>query len=134
MYSAPPGRPAQRDGQRLRVAALLLLAVAYGFERFIYYSVVGFRSPGRDIVFTLLLAGLGFLFYRGQLWPSILLAPLMALNGLGVPRGMSAVFGSLTDTLAYPSMALHLITALALIVISIALLIRRIRSRRRPTG
>lgn len=112
----------------------MLLAVSYGFERYIYHSVVGFRSPVRDVIVTLLLAGLCFLFYRGQLWPSILLAPFMAMNGLGVPRGMRAVFGTLTDTLAYTSLALHLITALTLIVISIVLLIRRIRSRRNTPG
>jgi hypothetical protein len=88
--------------------------LTYAAERCIYHGVVGVGGIIQTLIIALIMSGLGALLYRGHLWTTLLLAPYMLLNGMGVPRGMSQVFGSWAPGIARTLFVLHLASAVAL--------------------
>ena len=92
-----------------------LMGATYLAERLLYHTVVGVRGLVASLIMTAILAGLGWLIYRGHGLLRWLVAAFFVLNGLGTPSGMAELFGPLPALLiALTFLVAHVSCALAL--------------------
>lgn len=80
-------------GRVFLLVIFALMAATYLSERLVYHIVVGAQGVMPTAITTAILAGLGWLIYRGHGWLRWLVAAYFVLNGLGTPVGMAEVFG-----------------------------------------
>lgn len=105
----------EQRGQIGLVVIFTLMGATYLGERVIYHAVAGAQGLVTSMVITAILAGLGWLIYRGHGWLRWLVAAFFVLNGLGAPSGMADVFGpALALLLSLMLLVGHLGCAIAL--------------------
>jgi hypothetical protein len=102
-------------GRIFLLVIFALMAATYLAERLVYHIVVGTSGLLSSLVITAILAGLGWLIYRGHGWLRWLVAAFFVLNGLGTPRGLAELFGPfLAQIIALSFLVAHVGCALAL--------------------